>query len=255
MKTLPSRLIKGRPLIGFMTAFDSSSGADNTPWPYKVVIPSAVGSALLPFPCPHCSRVADELVDPNKREDYFDKLRKFSWCPGCQKRFFVDRKGTPLTSKLDAGAKSAPAMIEEKTEGVGWGQPVVPWGGERQEIRGWRRPWAIPGHRRFMLGSARPDIDTSRPEVRAKMEEYARAHGDKGHWATDKFGFGQWSWYDDRGTMNSYPVSVMDQLYPGMSPLFNLGDVPLVDCIERGKQFRFMMLGAVPLLLQRRSYS
>lgn len=110
----PSRLLSGTPLLGFATAFDAASGDETTPWPYPVVTPSAVGPVILPFHCPHCGTVCSELVDPNTREHYYDKLRKFSWCPcvDCRKRFFVDRKGTPLTSLLSAGAAVAPSKVE-----------------------------------------------------------------------------------------------------------------------------------------------
>lgn len=114
-KKRPSRLLSGTPLLGFAQAFDSVHGDENTPWPYKVVIPSAVGSALLPFNCPYCNTVCNELVDPSKRTHYYDKLRKFSWCPcpDCRKRFFVDRKGMPLVKALPAGATVAPSKVEE----------------------------------------------------------------------------------------------------------------------------------------------
>jgi hypothetical protein len=107
-------------LVGFAQIFDSTYGDANTPWPYLVVTPSAVGSAILPFHCPHCGTVCDELVDPNKREHYYDKLRKFSWCPcpDCRGRFFVDRKGTPLATALPAGATVAPSKVERKGGGA-----------------------------------------------------------------------------------------------------------------------------------------
>lgn len=114
MKTLPSRLLSGTPLVGFMTAFDDAFGRADTPWPYPVVVPSAVGSALLPFRCPYCETVCDELVDPKRREHYYDRLRKFSWCPcpDCRGRFFVDRRGEPLAAPLPAGASVAPSRVE-----------------------------------------------------------------------------------------------------------------------------------------------
>lgn len=118
-RTLPSRLLPGVPLIGFYTAFDESKGASGTPWPYPIVTPSAVGPALLPFHCPHCGAVCDELVDPKTRMFYFDKNRKFSWCPkaDCRGRFFVDRTGMPLAEPLPAGASAAPSMVERFVEG------------------------------------------------------------------------------------------------------------------------------------------
>lgn len=117
---LPSRLLSGAPLVGFMTAFDNAFGRADTPWPYPVVVPSAVGSALLPFHCPYCRTVCDELVDPAKRDHYYDKLRKFCWCPcpDCRGRFFVDRKGMPLAEPLPAGAKVAPSRVEVEGKAV-----------------------------------------------------------------------------------------------------------------------------------------
>ena len=110
--TLPSRLLKGPALLGFALNFDSVHGDETTPFPYLVVIPSAVGPALLPFRCPHCQAVCSELVHPDKRLEYYDKLRKFSWCPKCRKRFFVDRKGKQLGAALPAGADVAPSEVE-----------------------------------------------------------------------------------------------------------------------------------------------
>jgi hypothetical protein len=114
MKRLPSRLISGPILVGFWGAFDNAHGRSDSPWPYPVVTPSAIGPALLPFECPYCGTVCSELVDPKTRGHYFDKLRKFSWCPcpDCHGRFFVDRKGQPLGAALPAGAISAPALVE-----------------------------------------------------------------------------------------------------------------------------------------------
>jgi hypothetical protein len=113
MKTLPSRLLKGPVLIGFATAFDSASGDSETEYPYPIVTPSAVGPILLPFCCPHCGADCGALVDPERRLNYYDKLRKFSWCPSaaCRKRFFVDRGGMPLPRDLYAGSKVAPSKV------------------------------------------------------------------------------------------------------------------------------------------------
>ena len=101
-------------MIGFMQAFEDAHGDENTPLPYPVVVPSAVGSALLPFRCPHCGEVCTEVVDPNKRAGYFDREGKFSWCPcsDCRWRFFVDRSVAPLTEPLPAVAIVAPSACE-----------------------------------------------------------------------------------------------------------------------------------------------
>ena len=113
-RTLPSRFLKGPVLLGFAEMFDRTRGDEETPWPYPVVVPSAVGPVILPFSCPHCGTTCSELVDPKTRENYYDKERKFSWCPcpDCRKRFFVDRKGEPLAEVLPAGATVAPSKVE-----------------------------------------------------------------------------------------------------------------------------------------------
>lgn len=114
MRTLPSRLLKGPVLIGFMSAFDSANGDADTEYPYPVVTPSALGPILLPFRCPHCGADCTALVDPERRLNYYDKLRKFSWCPSatCRKRFFVNRAGMPLSCDLYTGSTLAPCKVE-----------------------------------------------------------------------------------------------------------------------------------------------
>lgn len=116
MRRLPSRLLPGTPLLGFAEMFDDARGSSETPWPYPVVVPSAVGPALLPFRCPHCAAVCAALVDPVTRGHYYDRLRRFSWCPACRGRFFVDRKGLPLAEALPAGATHAPSRVERAEE-------------------------------------------------------------------------------------------------------------------------------------------
>lgn len=111
-----TNLIPGPHLLGFMTAFDESRGSPNTPWPYPIVIPSAVGSVLLPFPCPHCKKTCADHVHPTRRWHHFDKERKFCWCPACRGRFFVDRRGQLLVEPLAAGSLVAPARVEYISE-------------------------------------------------------------------------------------------------------------------------------------------
>jgi transposase-like protein len=106
--------------------FDDVSGSSETPWPYPVVIPSAVGSAILPFACPHCKASCDALVNPRRQLDYHDKLRKFCWCPSCKGRFFVDRVGEPLKETLPAGAAIAPSTVRALSSFTDTAQAALP---------------------------------------------------------------------------------------------------------------------------------
>lgn len=114
-------LIPGPILVGFSELFDQAHGDPKTPLPLPKVIPSRIGSVLLPFSCPHCSAVRSAVIDPKTRLGYHDKERGFSWCPACQKRYVICPEGTPLTSALPKGATHAPALVERggKTEVVG----------------------------------------------------------------------------------------------------------------------------------------
>lgn len=105
-------LIPGPVLIGFSELFDRAHGDPKTERPYPKVTPSRMGSVLLPFACPHCGEVRSEVVDPRRREHYYDRDRDFGWCPACRKRYVIDFKGTPLVASISAGAVAAPALVE-----------------------------------------------------------------------------------------------------------------------------------------------
>ena len=104
-------LLPGPPLIGFATLFDGAYGNPATPRPYPRVAPAHVGGVLLPFPCPHCHKVAPAAVHPRRRKGYCDKERGFSWCPACRGRYVLDPQGAPLAQGLPPGAVAAPAQV------------------------------------------------------------------------------------------------------------------------------------------------
>ena len=111
------RLISGPVLLGFCTAFERSSGREDTPRPYAKITPSRVGNVLLPFACPHCGAIRSETVDPKQRAGYTDKERGFSFCPACGRRYIVNLEGMPLAEPLPPGAVSAPARVERAGKG------------------------------------------------------------------------------------------------------------------------------------------
>lgn len=127
-KTLPTKLLRGEVLLGFQALFDDAHGRGDTPWPYPIVTPSTIGPALLPFACPHCGEVRPEIVDPARYKEYRDAARKFSWCPACRCRYYVDRRGMSLAVSLSAGATSAPARVDRlgTAPGEQHGQVVEP---------------------------------------------------------------------------------------------------------------------------------
>jgi len=105
-------LLRGPVLVGFNELFDAAHGDPSTPAPYVKVKPARVGDTLLPFACPHCEAVRPEMVSPKTSIGYWDRLRRFSWCPRCRKRYILDGRGAPLATKLEIGATSAPAIVE-----------------------------------------------------------------------------------------------------------------------------------------------
>lgn len=117
-------LLRGPVLIGFQELFDDARGDSHTPRPYLTVKPALVGGALLAYPCPHCDAVRPEMVHPQRRFNYRDETRGFSWCPACRKRYILDDKGAPLSTELGVGATYAPAIIERDGKVVLIEKPV-----------------------------------------------------------------------------------------------------------------------------------
>ena len=108
-----TQLLPGRPLLGFYGLFEEDYGDEATAREAIVVTPSKVGSALLPFRCPKCQEVPQELACPVTREHYRDpRPGGGHHCPRCGCRFQIDLRGTPLTSTLPAGAKVGPSLVE-----------------------------------------------------------------------------------------------------------------------------------------------
>jgi hypothetical protein len=104
--------------VGFNELFDRSFGRHDCQRPYPRIIPSRIGSVLLPFACPYCNEVRSQVVDAKTRLGWHDSERDFSWCPSCKGRYVIDPKGTPLVKALPPGATSAPALVKRagKTE-------------------------------------------------------------------------------------------------------------------------------------------
>lgn len=127
-------ILPGPVLVGFAAMFDRAYGDPKTPRPYARVAPTKMGSVLLPFPCPNCSAVRAEVVDPKTRKGYTDEERGFSWCPSCYKRYVIEPEGIPLAEAIPEGAEGAPARIT--------------WADDRVEILGVRAPDGL-----LMLGA------------------------------------------------------------------------------------------------------
>lgn len=121
--THDSPYLPGPPVVGFWGLFENDFGSSSTPVPYCTVAPTKIGSALLPFHCPHCRAVVD-FSDPRRREMFHDTRRWTSWrglkkgtvknrhywCPSCGARFFLDLAGTPLVGPLAPGTV-APSRV------------------------------------------------------------------------------------------------------------------------------------------------
>src|SRR5882724_9650177 len=105
--------IAGPMLCGFCDLFESYWGNLNTPVPYCTVTPTFVGNSMLPFRCPSCKEVPQELACPETRERYHDKRegRDNYWCPLCGYRFEINLKGVSLSSDLKAGAMVGPSTV------------------------------------------------------------------------------------------------------------------------------------------------
>lgn len=98
-------------LLGFATLCDGAYGRPCPPAELPTVAPTCLGGVPLPFPCPHCGQVRKALVDPVEREEYYDKVRGFYWCPNCRGRYRLDTEGMPLPAPLQVGARSAPCRV------------------------------------------------------------------------------------------------------------------------------------------------
>ena len=101
-----------RSLLGFHGLFAEDYGDPATAKPYPCVTPSRVGPVLLPFPCPHCGSVRDEMVDAALRMHYLHPRDGYYFCPSCNKRYELDLAGMPLATALEPGATFAPARVE-----------------------------------------------------------------------------------------------------------------------------------------------
>ena len=77
------------------------------------ITPSRVGNALLPFRCPRCKEIPQDLACPVAREHYKDPRPGGAYhCPRCGCRFRINLQGTPLDSTLPAGAEVGPSRVE-----------------------------------------------------------------------------------------------------------------------------------------------
>lgn len=115
------RQIAGPELCGFWGMFESSYGDPATEEGMPTVTPSFVGNSLLPFRCPSCAEVPQDLACPKTREKYRDTRpgRSNHWCPLCGARFRLDERGTPLATALPAGAVVGPSRVE-RSGAVTW---------------------------------------------------------------------------------------------------------------------------------------
>jgi hypothetical protein len=111
----PARTYLAGPTVcGLWSAFEQDFGDPNTDLPLCRVTPSRLGTTLLPFRCPRCSRPID-FSDSKTRESYHDKRvvdgkqRDNHWCPSCGARFTLNLKGQPYTGAANG---IAPATVE-----------------------------------------------------------------------------------------------------------------------------------------------
>lgn len=150
-------LIQGRPLVGFYGIFEENFGKP-TNGPMPTVTPSFVGNSLLPFRCPSCQRVCQELACTVTREHYADPRpgRDNHFCHACGCRFRIDLRGVKLPCALAPGADVAPSMVDGVWQDVPEDSMIDAIGTIFGTIFGSSQPgrsgYEILGERRTQLG-------------------------------------------------------------------------------------------------------
>lgn len=114
MKTL----IQGPSLCCFWGLFEQDFGDPTTESPMRTITPSFVGNSMLPFRCPRCKDVCQDLACPLLRDHYHDQRegRDNHFCPRCGCRFKISMSGMPLPCAIQTGADVGPSKVEYNNE-------------------------------------------------------------------------------------------------------------------------------------------
>lgn len=110
-------LLPGPVLLGFADLFDAAYGRPCAASEIPLVTPTAIGGALLPWPCPHCGAVRPQMATAQGRAEHSDPQRGFYFCPACEGRYRL-APGAPPPVAIAAGAHAAPCRVE--LGGVSW---------------------------------------------------------------------------------------------------------------------------------------